>query len=224
MKVIKYYGNDRESVALMGVFDRIIATTYYNWPLERLEIHVTDSERGDSWIEGKSGKIFIGRGNQFVSSLDSKGMEAVVLCRLHSLISRINSADFRDLRERYHSSDMDFFRALLIAEDLLENRMAARKFPDKIFYKRFSEMSSSEAETREGRAFICACWMTFSGIDEWSSEYLKSMAIQKVPEARSRVFAEIAGILSSGKAVERESFVRIVESLGKYIKGQDQEN
>lgn len=224
MRVIKYYGNDRESVALMGVFDRVIASTYYNWPLERLEVHVTDSAGKDSWVEGSSGKIFIGKDNNFVSSLDMKGMEAVVLCSLYSLISRLSGSDFRELRERYYSSDPDLFKALMIVEDMMENRRVARKFPDRIFYKRFSEVSSSLSDDRENRAFICSCWLTFSGIDEWSSEYLRDMAAQRVPEAGSHVFIEIARILSSSKDVEKDDFIRIVEAIGKYIKGHSQAN
>ena len=220
MKVIKKFGSDTESRALMEVFDRVLASTYYKWTLDSLEVYVSEYGRGDSWIEGNSGKIFFGREDQFVRSMDRKGMEAVVLCRLHSLIMKMQGIDVRDARESYYSNDRGMFSALLMAEEFAENRRVAKQFPDRIFYKRFSEISSASPSTTEDFLRLGMCWLTFHGIDSWNAEYLEKTAMQKMPrDFDFSVFETMKPTIPQGPLMGRDEILAIAGIMGKFISG-----
>lgn len=176
MKIIKHYYDDRTSQEVMKIFDRIMRSIYYNWPLEKIEIFITDLDRGDVWLDNNSARIFIGKENHFIKERDEKGIEFLLLNKIYSLILKIGGFDLSDLREKYYNTDRLLFESFLLMEDFLVNRQLAKKFPDAVFYKTFAEMSRSGGASIMDSLRMSLNRVLFYGLDKWNTGYLERIS------------------------------------------------
>jgi hypothetical protein len=218
MKIVKNYGNDPESRLMMEIFDKVITTNYYKWPLERLEVIINDSERGDVWIEGNVAKLSLGKNNQFVKSRDRKGIETAILYRLNSLILKLQGMDFTDMREKYYSSERNIFNAILMLEEFIEKRRVAKRFPDMVFYSILREIGNSEFSGYSDFLRYGLSWTVFYGIDQWNMDFLRNSASLKITGIYDdSVFGAMQHVLDSKGDLDKDDVQRFAVLLGSLM-------
>lgn len=211
MKVIKYYEDSEASKKAMKIFDRIIGSAYYDWPLDKIEVFITDSGIGDAWIEGRNAKIFIGKDNHYIKNMDEKGTEALMLTKIFSLLIKLQGLDTSNLRQTMHS-EPDMFAALLMIEDFLASRKAAKLFPDTIFYKSFDTVHRASAQNIVETVDICLSYLVFHGIDNWNSEFLERAASSKISNDYAKgISSEIIKIIDSGSNFGEDEIRKILD-------------
>lgn len=214
MKVIKYYNDDESSRRAMKIFDRVLGSAYYNWPIDRLEVFLTDSSIEDTWIEGRLGKIFIGRENHYIKNRDEKGVESLMFTKIFSLLMKIQGLNTSELRQKMHS-DSEMFDALLMIEDFAANRKVAKIFPDAIFYRSFDTIHRESSGNFIELLDICLSCLTFRGIDKWNSEFLEKAAYSKTGDNLIKnMVCKISKIIDAKKGdLDSEDLSKILFSV-----------
>jgi hypothetical protein len=218
MKVVKHFSDEREAKAAMNIFDRVLNSTYCNWPLERLEVFLTDSEHSDSWIEGSSAKIFIGKNHHFIQEMDTKGTEALFLSSLNSLMLKMKGFETTELRQYFHG-DEHLFRALLMLEDFASSRMVAMKFPNEIFYKSLDRINRSKPGNFMDELETWLSCLAFYKIDQWNMEYLKKIAEARTGKKIDSAFIEEMKKLldSSSRAPDKDDMKSMMNLVRKHM-------
>lgn len=218
MKVIKYYEDDKSSRNVMKIFDRVLGSAYYNWPIDKLEVFITDSNINDSWVEGRLAKIFIGKEDHYIKNDDERGIEALLFTKIFSLLLKIRGMDTSGLRQALHSNP-DLFNALLMVEDFAANRKAARVFPDSIFYRSFDSIHRSSPNNFIEILGVCLSCMTFHGIDKWNTEFLEKAAYSKSRGDYIKEMTEkISSTIDAKKGdLDSDDIKKIVDSVKDFI-------
>ncbi len=212
MRIIKYFDNDKESIIAMNIFDSIIASVYYPWQLDRIEVFISDSSRCDVFLENNIARIFISKKNKFIQERDKKGIEILILYKLYSLILKLHGYDYSRIDVHIEREK----KILSCIEDFLVSRKLARNFFDLIFYKKFHELSSITVDNFFNWFKANLSWLVFYKIDNYYEQYLKDMAKMKTPshfQISCDIFNFIKKLINIGKEFEIESVRQIILEL-----------
>jgi len=175
MKLIKQYEPDKRSKYFMILFDEVFSSFYFPWRLENMEIIMGEEDKVILEDE-KNAKIFFDRDNDFIKSMDEKGIKITILHNLYKLIFKIKGFDY----EKIYTKNEDEKIILKIIEDFVIDKEIAKKYPDLVFYKKCYEAMKIEVKDFIGWIRANLCWLTFYETDEWNAEFLRSIIEKKV--------------------------------------------
>ncbi|GEM_PF-4854736 len=174
MKLIKDYEPDKKSKYFMILFDEVFSSFYFPWRLETLEVILCEEDK--VVLEGKHAKIYFDRDNDFIRSMDEKGIKITILHGLYKLILKINGLNY----ENFYIKNEDERKIIRIIEDFIVDRELAKNYTDLVFYKKCYEAMKIEAKDFIGWIEANLCWLTFHGIDDWNAEFIKNIVEKRV--------------------------------------------
>ena len=207
MKIIKYFDEGKKSKLVMDIFDEVIGSFYYPWPLDSIEVYISDSEKCDVFLEDNIGRIFISKKNQFVREHDKKGIKALVLYKLFSLILKLQGYDYNKI-DTHLEKEKEILSHL---DDFLVSRKSAKQFPDIIFYKKFQELSKIDIDNFSNWFKANLSWLTFNRIDNYYEQYLKDLVRKKSKvKYDNRFFELIKKLIKKQNEYEIESVRKII--------------
>jgi hypothetical protein len=174
MKLIKDYEPDKRSKYFMLLFDEVFSSFYFPWRLETLEVILCEEDK--VILEGKRAKIYFDKDNDFIRSMDEKGIKITILHGLYKLILKINGLDY----ENFYSKNEEERKIIRILEDFIVDRELAKNYGDLVFYKKCYEAIKIEAKDFVGWIKANLLWLIFHGIDDWNAEFLKNIVEKRV--------------------------------------------
>ena len=159
MHVIKrFIGTDEKTGIVSEIFDECLTAADCHF-LSELSFNL--DHKDETRLDSGSATIYLNYRNPFIQSMDKKAIRILILRQL----LRITLRKDRELPG--------------IVEDILVNRAIIRKgYAEDLFYYYYLVLMEYEAASDEIESFINLNipWLSFSGMDNYSSETLRKIA------------------------------------------------
>jgi len=164
MRIVKRSAiKDDKAKTVFEVFDRIIVKMTYPWKFDVIELLMDD--KNSLLVNDDAVSISINYNDPIVQDKDKKGITALILHNLYHIISR----------DKYNLPELPHF-----IEDAIANReMIANGLDDLVFYMSYLFLlRKRRINNIEGYLGINTPWLSFYKLDNYNTEFLKSMLIK----------------------------------------------
>jgi hypothetical protein len=164
MRIVKKSDiGDEKARMVFDIFDKILMKLGYPWKYDVLGLAI--NEKTSVFVADSKITITLDYNDSLIQEMDKKGIASLILHSLYHVITK----------DKYNLAEMPHF-----IEDVLINReMIKDGYDDYVFYSSYLFLlRKKHVSSLEDYLMVNIPWLSFHGMNDYNSEFLKNMLLR----------------------------------------------